>query len=1023
MLRSVGEMLTKSCPDYEVRPLPSTLVAQPSFSVGSSVHISIHTVSETSFPVVPMRSSVVHSASPSYPVQPMYAVHTPPVKSYVAPSAHPSPKPHYSTRKPVVYSSAAVQSSYGVHTPPHSVAAVQPSYAAHAPPYSVAAVQPSYAVHKPPVHSIVAVQSSYGVHTPAHSSAAVHVSSVVHPPAPSIAAVQPSYAVHHPPSHSIAAVQSSYGVHTPHSSAAVHVSSVVHPPAPSIAAVQPSYAVHHPPSHSIAAVQSSYGVHTPHSSAAVHVSSVVHPPAPSIAAVESSYAVHQPPAHPIAAAQHSYGVQTPGSYPPNAVHVSSTAHMPPTHPAAVVHTSYAAHKPAAYPVAAVQPAYGVQRPPAYSSAPVHPSYNVQQPPAYSSVLVQPAYSSQKPPVDPPHTVQPTYYSQPPAYSTPTPYHSQPPAVDPSGYPDTPAPHGHKNCEQKCTIKCQTADIAFDVTQCRKSCLSSCGGKSDAGVRVGNNYAPAEIPGSPGNKKPGSAKGKADPGPAVGAGAVTYEACMKSCQAEKQSANIAFDVSQGEKDCRAACVHYASSGVGIVGRRDEDAVVSLGERDSVAVRSKKPPPPSPAIGVGATTYEACMEHCHAKYQHADIAFDVSQGKMDCETACARYASSGVGIFGKRAELEPRSKKPQPAVPEGPGVYAGATSYETCMENCHGQFQHADIAFDVSQGKMGCKKACARYASSAVGVFGKREELAVRGKKPKPPPPGPAVGAGATMYEACMSDCWAKGQHADIAFDVSTGEMDCKSACARYASSGVGIFGKREKPVVRSKKPKPPPPGPMVGAAATMYEACMSDCRAKGQHADIAFDVSTGEMDCKSACARAASSRVGIFDKKDSIAKRSKPKPVTPVVGASATMYEACMSDCHSKYQHAGIPFDVSQGQHSCKVACAKYADSSVGILDKKDDKKDSLTTRSKHPEPVGPSVGAGATTYEACMRDCQAQYQSADIAFVVSQGKSRCKTACARGASSGVGIFGKKDEIPDDTHDSVPNRGNGDEDYD
>ncbi|KAJ2981303.1 hypothetical protein NUW58_g6721 [Xylaria curta] len=128
--------------------------------------------------------------------------------------------------------------------------------------------------------------------------------------------------------------------------------------------------------------------------------------------------------------------------------------------------------------------------------------------------------------------------------------------------------------------------------------------------------------------------------------------------------------------------------------------------SKAKANGKPSMDNPPVtfGAGTVSFEACMESCKSKFQHADIAFDVSTGKSDCKAACAAYSAEGAGVNLKRAD------KPKPKSPLNPpepvfAAGAGTTAYQACLKQCHYEFQSADIALPVSQGKGGCAQALA------------------------------------------------------------------------------------------------------------------------------------------------------------------------------------------------------------------------------------------------------------------------------------------------------------------------------
>ncbi|KAI1433563.1 hypothetical protein GGR50DRAFT_495060 [Xylaria sp. CBS 124048] len=870
-----------------------------------------------------------------------------------------------------------------------------------APPASSFPVSPVHSggltvpAHDPKPHHVTEPQEAHPYVVPSVTSEHWDPAPTAHHPEPA----SPGYPTGEPPAHKPA--------HSP-----------VHSRRPT-ASKKPAHSSQHPSQHPTASKKPAADpAHSSQHSSASHKASV----APSHSSRVPS-GVGKSPAGPSHPAQPSAASPKAPVNPGHPVQPPSGGQKPPVDPSHPVHPPSGGQKPPGDPSHSAPPPPSGHKPPVDPSHPA-PSPSGQKPPMDPWHSAPPS-PGPKPPVDPPHAPQPPHDSPapppqpphdspaPPPHDSPAPPPSSPHPTEPpyaTEEPPTAAPAaiGDKACAQTCTVKCQHADIAFDVSQCRSHCYSACIQEEKAGILIDSGHVSAErkghttVPKPEAVSKPNAlvkpnAIPKPNVGPVVGANAENYKACVQACYAKGQHADIAFDVSTGEGGCKSACAARFSSTVNILDKKD--AVVE--------VRSKKPKHPEvPAIGASVSAYEACLSDCRSKYQSADIAFEVSQGSMSCKTACAKYSDSEVHILDKKDTvdtLDTRSKKPKH--PEVPAIGVSSSAYEACLSDCRSKYQSADIAFEVSQGSMSCKTACAKYQSSEVHILDKKDTLDTRSKKTHTPV-GPAIGASATAYEACLSDCRSKYQSADIAFKVSQGSMSCKAACARHSDSEVHILDKKDTLDARSKKTHTPV-GPAIGASITTYEGCMSDCRSRYQSADIAFEVSQGSMSCKTACAKYESSEVHILDKKDTLDVRTKkPQPEAPAVGVGATTYEACLSDCKSKYQSADIAFEVSQGSASCKTACAKYASSDVNIIGKRDtiENKDTIETRSKKPQPETPVVSVGSTAYEVCLSDCKSKYQSADIAFEVSQGSASCKAACAKYASSDVNIIGKKDTI-------------------
>ncbi|KAI0537549.1 hypothetical protein GGR58DRAFT_513742 [Xylaria digitata] len=364
-----------------------------------------------------------------------------------------------------------------------------------------------------------------------------------------------------------------------------------------------------------------------------------------------------------------------------------------------------------------------------------------------------------------------------------------------------------------------------------------------------------------------AGGKSGHGSPSGSGS---SACAQECEVKCQTAHIAMDVTQCRSSCLTACASSSANGV-FVGTPDnrKDKAKSKG----AAVVPGKPAVPgvpglgAPGVGVGSVSYEACMESCNGRWQHADIAGDVSTGRENCQAACAGYSSSGVGV------VIPRKFKD--LVPSEPVVGAGASTYEACMKGCVAKWQGAGV---------GCQERCAASSGFGASVIIKKdveesaEEVAEEIAEEKRGiedliPGGPIAGAGRITYESCMSSCNGRWQHADIAGDMSTGRQHCTAACAKYAAKGAGVIVKKAVPAA---KPFPPfnPSSPIVGVGSTSYDACLKDCSSKFQSAHIAMDNSQGKYSCKQACAHLEGHGAGVIVKKEALDERQLPTPSLP-----------------------------------------------------------------------------------------------------------------------------------------------------
>ncbi|KAH8166082.1 hypothetical protein CIB48_g2171 [Xylaria polymorpha] len=390
--------------------------------------------------------------------------------------------------------------------------------------------------------------------------------------------------------------------------------------------------------------------------------------------------------------------------------------------------------------------------------------------------------------------------------------------------------------------------------------------------------------------------------------------------------------------------------------------------------------------------------------------------------------------------------------------GPSGKNECVTKCHPKCQKGD-----SQCMAACLQTCHSakmlgsngLAGSAAGkllnndattkddeIPTKNAKAAKAAGKPANDVPAFAAGAGFVSFEACMSSCKGKTQTADIAFTISQGKYNCAEACAEYSSDGSSVAAKREVVAERAVEPvagalRPAEPEFTTGAGFVSYEACMTECNGRWQSANIVFDISQGRKNCKKACAQYAKDGSGVTvarqvaDIKSSVSVKRAVEPVAGALrpaapeltaGAGYVSYEACMKDCHGRFQSANIVFDISQGKKDCKTACASYDADRSGVVVKKETaprSDDNATVPVKKtarafpfegdgplnkpakegPFTQTPETVAGASTgnYEACMHGCGAKLQSADIAFEVEQGDANCATKCAQYSTNGAGV--------------------------
>ncbi|KAI0105659.1 hypothetical protein GGR51DRAFT_180815 [Nemania sp. FL0031] len=440
----------------------------------------------------------------------------------------------------------------------------------------------------------------------------------------------------------------------------------------------------------------------------------------------------------------------------------------------------------------------------------------------------------------------------------------------------------ESCMRSCKGKWQSAfaGISQGETDCEEACAHYA--EAGTGITVKRSKLPLDGPFQSSNK----------PTLKLSDGAVSFEACMKSCKSKFQKAF--GHISTGSTDCETQCAQYSEEGPDIVLKRDL-------ARDGPFQSTSKP---SLKLGAGGVSYEACMRSCQGKTQKA---FHISTGEHHCKTECARYAEEGTNLIVKKDKL-PHSDPFQSSKKPTAMVGDGAMTFEACMKSCGGKFQ--DVFGLISTSEHHCKTECAQYAEKGPKVVIKRDLPATSPFQTASS--GVEVGAGFVDYAACMQKCTSDLQ---TAFHISQGDKDCETTCAKYAEEGTEAIVKRERlfpdgPFQSSNKPTV-----KVGDGAITYESCMQSCGGKWQKAF--GKISTGKDHCETSCAQYAQEGADIVIKRD--ARTPTPVygdgPSTVVVGSENVAYEACMHGCSGKQQSASK--SISQGEYDCKTQCARY----------------------------------------------------------------------------------------------------------
>ncbi|KAI0428264.1 hypothetical protein F5Y09DRAFT_357921 [Xylaria sp. FL1042] len=534
--------------------------------------------------------------------------------------------------------------------------------------------------------------------------------------------------------------------------------------------IVPSYAVALPPVSEAAPTLAQYAVKTPAVPSSV--------PLPPVSAIDLPYGIKTPPVQPALPTSTPVSIPTTPLDLPSYIVKTPGLPIPSVSPAAeVVPDVYSINTPAvqvpvpSYPVAVSSPSSLVQV--------VTPAVAPELPAA--TYVAAGAYDIKSAVPSSPYVVDHpvpgvSAVSAVSAAAAPTQASAHSPESADT-YPDHAATYEKDFCAEHCKAKCEGGERVADIGICRADCLYECK----------NSHHPLPDGDVPTKAKTG-AKNPMIPNipahgvsaPAIGAGSITWEACMESCNGRYQHADLAFDISTGRGSCTQACVGYAKSGAEVYGKRNVKDIV----------------PPAPHIGAGESSFQACVKSCKHRYQHAGLASDISTGKGSCEEACAAGASYGASLHSKRRVKD--------LIPPQPKIGAGALDYEECMQACGAKFGHANLASDIYQGKAGCEASCAAGKGYGASITYKRdteeteaEEAATLIEETVPSiaernvkdivPPTPKIGAGAMSYEACMKDCHWNQQTAHIAMDVSQGRWSCKQGCARYAGQGAVLSG--------------------------------------------------------------------------------------------------------------------------------------------------------------------------------------------------------------------------------------------
>ncbi|KAI1311185.1 hypothetical protein F5Y03DRAFT_391733 [Xylaria venustula] len=491
----------------------------------------------------------------------------------------------------------------------------------------------------------------------------------------------------------------------------------------------------------VATVASILSLDTPVAQAAYSVKTPVAVPViPSVTSAVSAIPIIQVPVSKYPVAQvDSYAAALPSS---NSLIQAPLSIITPAVAPALPVATYPAVQPVVQPV---DQGYGVKS--AVASSP----YAVEAPAI--SVVSAGSYPSQAA----------TYPSQAAAY----PYQAVSNPSEEASYPDQAwSPSRKELCLKSCKAECENVQPLDEVGRCRSDCILTCHLDAhplpDTDAIEDNRYA----------KSPTATPDRGVSDTVIGSGAITWEACMESCGGRYQHADIASDISTGSGYCAEACAGYTKSGAGVVVKRDVE------ERKNKAI-----PPPPTIVSSGGYDFEACLKSCRAKWQNAGIVHS-STGKGSCEEACASGDGEGSSIFAKR-EVEERKNK---AIPPPPTIVgAGGYDFEACLKSCNARWQNAGIVHS-STGKGSCTEACASGSGYGAGVQVKREVKARKNKAV--PPPATIVGSGGVEYQSCLQKCDWRQQTAHIANDVSQGRLSCKHACARYAASGAGVIVKKE-----------------------------------------------------------------------------------------------------------------------------------------------------------------------------------------------------------------------------------------
>ncbi|KAI0602599.1 hypothetical protein F4775DRAFT_146055 [Biscogniauxia sp. FL1348] len=246
------------------------------------------------------------------------------------------------------------------------------------------------------------------------------------------------------------------------------------------------------------------------------------------------------------------------------------------------------------------------------------------------------------------------------------------------------------------------------------------------------------------------------------------------------------------------------------------------------------------------------------------------------------------------------------------------------------------------------------------------------------------------------------------DGVAGVVLCMKKCFKECPDGKNISEKRQVGPGHEPVPRPyEPPAPIPAIPGQHPTNCAMKCDADCHRVGIPFAEFTKCKDSCSAACSGADQSVIVIEKK-AVNPESGPESGAPL-GTGATLYEGCMSRCHSDCQTLEFPHRLTQCKDvSCEEKCAKYIHIDPGKHTKKraekvprqtsglegllaDNNKSTPDHHNANSKPLqsDATVDTDGTTYESCMSGCKSDCMTANAPLDTTECSESCEERCAQ----------------------------------